>query len=79
MDQALENIRGRIDAFGTAEPLLFVTGDTIEVQIPLARGTIEERDKTQFCPSIRRTSPTGASTASRRPTPSSATPPPVRW
>jgi preprotein translocase subunit SecD len=50
MDQALENIRGRIDAFGTAEPLLFVTGDTIEVQIPgLARGTIEEREKTQFC------------------------------
>ena len=50
MDQALENIRGRIDAFGTAEPLLFVTGDTIEVQIPgLARGTIEEREKTQHC------------------------------
>jgi preprotein translocase subunit SecD len=50
MDQALENIRGRIDAFGTAEPLLFVTGDTIEVQIPgLARGTIDEREKTQFC------------------------------
>jgi preprotein translocase subunit SecD len=50
MDQALENIRNRIDAFGTAEPLLFVTGDTIEVQIPgLARGTIEERAKTQFC------------------------------
>ena len=50
MDQALENIRSRIDAFGTAEPLLFVTGDTIEVQIPgLARGTIDEREKTQFC------------------------------
>jgi preprotein translocase subunit SecD len=50
MDQALENIRDRIDAFGTAEPLLFVTGDTIEVQIPgLARGSIEERPKTQFC------------------------------
>ena len=50
MDQALENIRGRIDAFGTAEPLLFVTGNTIEVQIPgLARGTIQERPKTQFC------------------------------
>ena len=50
MDQALENIRNRIDAFGTAEPLLFVTGDTIEVQIPgLARGSIEEREKTQFC------------------------------
>ena len=50
MDQALENIRNRIDAFGTAEPLLFVTGNNIEVQIPgLARGTIEERAKTQFC------------------------------
>ncbi len=50
MNQALENIRNRIDAFGTAEPLLFVTGNTIEVQIPgLARGTIEERPKAQFC------------------------------
>jgi len=50
MDQALENIRNRIDAFGTAEPLLFVTGNTLEVQIPgLARGTIEERAKTQHC------------------------------
>jgi preprotein translocase subunit SecD len=50
MDQALENIRNRIDAFGTAEPVLFVTGNNIEVQIPgLARGTIQERAKTQFC------------------------------
>ena len=50
MNQALENIRNRIDAFGTAEPLLFVTGNTIEVQIPgLARGTLEERAKKQFC------------------------------
>ncbi len=50
MNQALENIRNRIDAFGTAEPLLFVTGNTIEVQIPgLARGTLEERAKEQFC------------------------------
>jgi preprotein translocase subunit SecD len=50
MDQALENIRNRIDAFGTAEPVLFVTGNTLEVQIPgLARGTIEERRKTQHC------------------------------
>ena len=50
MNQALENIRNRIDAFGTAEPLLFVTGNTIEVQIPgLARGTIDERAKVQFC------------------------------
>lgn len=50
MDQALENMRNRVDAFGTAEPILFVTGTNIEVQIPgLARGTIEERPKTQFC------------------------------
>src|SRR5262245_17321294 len=50
MNQALENIRNRIDAFGTAEPLLFVTGNTIEVQIPgLARGTIREQAKTQYC------------------------------
>jgi len=50
MNQALENIRNRIDAFGTAEPLLFVTGNTIEVQIPgLARGAIDERAKVQFC------------------------------
>jgi preprotein translocase subunit SecD len=50
MDQALENIRNRIDAFGTAEPILYVTGDTIEVQIPgLARGTIDQRPKTQYC------------------------------
>jgi len=50
MDQALENIRNRIDAFGTAEPILFVTGNNLEVQIPgLARGTIEERAKTQHC------------------------------
>ena len=50
MNQALENIRNRIDAFGTAEPLLFVTGNTIEVQIPgLARGTVREEAKTQYC------------------------------
>ncbi len=50
MDQALENIRTRIDAFGTAEPILFVSGDNIEVQIPgLARGTIQDKAKTQYC------------------------------
>jgi protein-export membrane protein SecD len=50
MDRALENIRARIDAFGTAEPILYVSGTTIEVQIPgLARGTIEERVRTQHC------------------------------
>ena len=50
MDQALENIRTRIDAFGTAEPILYVTGTTIEAQIPgLARGTIQERQQTGYC------------------------------
>lgn len=50
MDQALENIRRRIDAFGTAEPQLFVSGTNIEVQIPgLARGSVKERPTDQFC------------------------------
>ncbi|HYG73318.1 MAG TPA: protein translocase subunit SecD [Actinomycetota bacterium] len=50
MNQALENIRNRIDAFGTAEPVLFVTGTTIEVQIPgLARGTIDQRADPRSC------------------------------
>jgi preprotein translocase subunit SecD len=50
MDQALENIRTRIDAFGTAEPILYVTGNNIEVQIPgLAHGTIKDNAKTQYC------------------------------
>ena len=34
MNQALENIRRRVDAFGVAEPDIFVTGNNIEVQIP---------------------------------------------
>jgi preprotein translocase subunit SecD len=50
MDQALENIRRRIDAFGTAEPQLFVSGTNIEVQIPgLARGSVKERPTDQSC------------------------------
>jgi preprotein translocase subunit SecD len=50
MDQALENIRNRIDSLGVAEPQLFVNGNNIEVQIPgLARGTIEQQAKNQFC------------------------------
>ncbi len=50
MQQALENIRNRIDAFGVGEPQLFLSGTNIEVQIPgLARGTIETRPKDQFC------------------------------
>jgi preprotein translocase subunit SecD len=50
MDRALANIRNRIDAFGTAEPILYVTRNNIEVQIPgLARGTIVERQGTRYC------------------------------
>jgi protein-export membrane protein SecD len=50
MDRALENIRNRVDAFGVGEPLLFVSGNTIEVQIPgLANGKIEPRAKDQYC------------------------------
>ena len=50
MNQALENIRRRIDAFGTAEPQLFVSGTNIEVQIPgLARGSVKERPTDQSC------------------------------
>lgn len=50
MERALENIRNRVDAFGVGEPLLFLSGTTIEAQLPgLARGTIEERPKLQHC------------------------------
>ena len=50
IERALENIRNRIDAVGVAEPQLFVSGNNIEVELPgLARGTIEERAKHQFC------------------------------
>ena len=50
MDQALENIRNRVDAFGVGEPQIAVSGTTIDVQIPGgANGTVEERPKLQYC------------------------------
>ncbi|HZD79681.1 MAG TPA: protein translocase subunit SecD [Actinomycetota bacterium] len=50
MERALENIRQRVDAFGVGEPLLYLSGNNIEVQIPgLARGTIQPRAKDQYC------------------------------
>jgi preprotein translocase subunit SecD len=50
MERALENIRERVDAFGVAEPQIFVTGTNIEVQLPgLARGRIEERPIDRWC------------------------------
>jgi preprotein translocase subunit SecD len=50
MEQALENIRERVDALGVAEPSLQLVGErNIEVQIPgLAQGEIEQRGG-RFC------------------------------
>jgi preprotein translocase subunit SecD len=49
MERSLENIRNRVDAFGVGEPLLYLSGSNIEVQLPgLARGTIQERAKDQY-------------------------------
>ena len=50
MEQTLGNIRNRVDAFGVGEPEIVLSGTTIEIQIPgLAKGTIEQRQKDQFC------------------------------
>jgi preprotein translocase subunit SecD len=49
MERALENIRTRVDAFGVGEPLMYLSGTNIEVQLPgLARGTIEQRPKDEY-------------------------------
>ena len=43
MQQALENIRNRVDAFGVGEPDIALSGNTIEVQIPgLSDSKIEQ-------------------------------------
>ena len=50
MVQALENIRSRVDAFGVGEPLIAVSGNTIDVEIPGgANGTVEQHQKLQYC------------------------------
>ncbi len=50
MEQALENIRRRVDAFGVGEPDIFLSGTTIEIQIPGASdSTIEERTVDLYC------------------------------
>lgn len=50
MEQALENIRNRVDAFGVGEPAIFLSGNNVEVQLPgLASGTIRTRAKDQYC------------------------------
>jgi protein-export membrane protein SecD len=50
MDQALENIRNRVDAFGVGEPDITLSGNTIEIQIPgLSDSTVEQRSADQYC------------------------------
>jgi preprotein translocase subunit SecD len=50
MNQALTNIRGRVDAFGVGESQIFVSGTTITVQIPGgANGKMTPQNKTQYC------------------------------
>ncbi len=50
MEQALENIRTRVDAFGVGEPDIFLSGNTIEVQIPgLSNSRLEQRATDAYC------------------------------
>ncbi|HEX6399604.1 MAG TPA: hypothetical protein VF108_03925, partial [Actinomycetota bacterium] len=50
MQQALENIRNRVDAFGVGEPDIALSGTTIEVQIPgSAEATIRPREADLSC------------------------------
>jgi preprotein translocase subunit SecD len=50
LNQALENIRSRVDAFGVGEPEIFISGTNIEIQLPgLAPGTIQTRSTDQYC------------------------------
>ena len=50
MQQALENIRNRVDAFGVGEPDIFLSGNTIEIQIPgLSDSTVQQRAANLYC------------------------------
>jgi preprotein translocase subunit SecD len=50
MDQTLQNIRNRVDAFGVGESQIFLSSNTITVQIPGgANGTIRQQHKTEYC------------------------------
>jgi preprotein translocase subunit SecD len=50
MQQALENIRRRVDQFGVGEPDIFLSGTTIEVQIPgAANSTVEQQAADLYC------------------------------
>ena len=50
MNQALENIRNRVDAFGVGEPEIFLSGNTIEVQIPgLSNSSQKQQAANVYC------------------------------
>jgi preprotein translocase subunit SecD len=50
MNQALENIRNRVDAFGVGEPDIFLSGNTIEIQIPgLSNSTVRQQSTNTYC------------------------------
>ena len=50
MNQALENIRSRVDAFGVGEPDIFLSGNTIEIQIPgLSNSTVRQQATDSYC------------------------------
>ena len=50
MEQALENIRNRVDAFGVGEPDIALSGATIEVQIPgAAEASVQRREANLSC------------------------------
>jgi len=50
MNQALENIRNRVDAFGVGEPDIVLAGNTIEIQIPgLSNSTVQQRSSDVYC------------------------------
>ena len=50
LEEAVANIRNRVDSVGVAEPDVFVSGTNIEVQLPgLAKGTIETRQESLSC------------------------------
>ena len=50
MNQALENIRNRVDAFGVGEPDIFLSGNTIEIQIPgLSNSTVKQQSADTYC------------------------------
>ena len=50
MNQALDNIRNRVDAFGVGEPDITLSGTTIEIQIPgLSDSTVQQRPADLYC------------------------------